>query len=133
MAGKNVTPPFKIIDSLSVSAGAVVFTSSVTSILYKDNIGLQYSIIGNPVGTIDIQVSNDYNPGLPESAGTLTSGTWTSVSQSAPNALPVSIGSGTASVAINLDLSCFAWIRTQYTHSSAAGTITGYIAAKSLG
>lgn len=132
MAVKNVSPPFTFCNAVSVT-GANTFTSSVSSILYKDNIGLQYAFGGNPTGTLNIQVSNDYNPGLPESAGGSNAGTWTSVVQAAPNTLPVTVSSGTTSVAINMDMSCFAWLRTQYTNSSGTGTLTGIFAAKSMG
>lgn len=133
MAGvKNVSPPYKLYNAVSVS-GTGVSISSASSILYKDNIGLQFSYTGNTTGTLDVQVSNDFNLGLPESAGTLNAGTWTSVTQSAPNTLPVIVGSGTGSIAINLNLSGFSFLRTQYTSSSGSGTLTGWIVAKSLG
>lgn len=132
MAVKNVSTPFQLLNAVSVS-GTTVLTSSVSSILYKDNIGLQYSFGGNSSGTIDIQVSNDYNPGLPESGGGANSGTWTSVTQTAPNTLPLTVSSGMTSAAINMNLSSFAWLRTQYTNSSGSGTLSYTFAAKSLG
>lgn len=133
MAVKNVSPPFQFFSSLAVTGTSVVSNSSASSVLYKDNIGLQYAFTGNMTGQIDVQVSNDYNPGMPESAGTANAGSWTSVVQTSPNTLPYILGSGTANVFINLSgLGC-AWLRTQYTNSSGTGTMTGTFVAKSLG
>lgn len=132
MAVKNVSTPFQLLNAVSVT-GSNVVTSSVSSILYKDNIGLQYIFGGNSTGTIDIQISNDYNPGLPESGGGANSGTWTSLTQTSPNTLPLVVGSGTSNASINLNQLGFAWLRTQYTNSSGTGTLTYTFAAKSLG
>lgn len=132
MAVKNVSIPFTLLNAVAVT-GSNVLTSSVSSILYKDNIGLQYAFGGNATGTVDVQVSNDYNPGLPESGGTVNAGTWTSLVQTAPNTLPLTVSSGVTSAAINISQSCFAWLRTQYTNSSGTGTLTYVFAAKSLG
>lgn len=133
MAVKNVSPPFTLYPGIAVTGTSVVYVSSASSILYKDNIGLQFKYTGNTTGQIDIQVSNDYNPGNPESAGGLNAGTWTAVSQTAPNAIPVILGSGTGTIAVNLNMSGFSYLRTQYTSSSGTGTLTGTIVAKSLG
>ncbi len=133
MAVKNVSPPFQFYSSLAITGTSTVNTSSASSILYKDNIGLQYSFTGNAQGQLDVQLSNDYNPGLPESAGGLNSGTWISLTQTAPNTLPATIGSGTSAVFINLTQINAAYIRTQWTNSSGSGTISGTFVAKSLG
>ncbi len=133
MAVKNVTPPFALLSSLAITGTSVVTTTSATSILYKDNVAIEYSFVGNATGQIDIQVSNSFNPGQPESAGSLNSGVWTSIAQTAPNTLPYTLGSGTSSVAVNLNQLGFAWLRTQWTNSSGSGTMSLNIAAKSLG
>ncbi len=133
MAVKNVSPPFQFFSSLAVAGTSVVSTSSASSILYKDNIGLQYAFTGTAQGQLDVQLSNDYNPGTPESAGGLNAGTWISLTQTSPNTLPATIGSGTSAVFINLQQISASYIRTQWTNSSGSGTITGTFAAKSLG
>lgn len=133
MAVKNVSPPFTFLNQVVVTGTSTVLTSSVSSILYKDNIGLQYTFGGNATGQVDIQVSNDYNPGLPESAGGFNAGTWTSLTQTSPNSLPATISSGTSNLAVNLNQLGFSSIRTQWTNSSGSGTITAVFAAKSLG
>lgn len=133
MAQKTVSIPYKVWDSLSVTGTSVVTTSSASNILYKDDIGLQYGFAGNATGQIDVQISNDYNPGLVETGGGPNSGTWTSLVQTAPNTLPVTIGSGVTSLAIDYVQSGFAWLRTQWTNSSGTGTITYTFVSKSLG
>lgn len=130
---KNVSPPFQFYSALNVTGTSQVYTSSASSILYKDNIGLQYIMGGNAQGQLDIQISNDYNPGLPQSAGTLNAGTWTSLTQTSPNTLPATIGSGTSNVFVNLNQLGASYIRSQWTNSSGSGTITGTFTAKSLG
>lgn len=133
MAVKNVSPPFQFYSSLNITGTSVVSTSSASSILYKDNIGLQYNLTGNAQGQLDIQLSNDYNPGQPITAGQYNVGTWISLTQTSPNTLPAIIGSGTSAIFVNLTQINSAWIRTQWTNSSGSGTITGVFAAKSLG
>lgn len=133
MAVKNVSPPFQFYSSLSITGAGNVYTSSASSILYKDNIGLQYTMGGNAQGQLDVQLSNDYNPGLPESAGGANAGTWTSITQTAPNTLPFVLGSGTANVFVNLNQIAASYIRTVWSNSSGSGTITGVFTAKSLG
>jgi hypothetical protein len=135
MAGgvKNVSPPFQFFSGLAVTGASVVSVSSASSILYKDNIGLQYSFTGNTSGQIDIQLSNDYNPGQPQTAGQSNAGTWTAITQTSPNTIPVVVGSGTQTVFVNLTQMGASYIRTQWTNSSGSGTITGVFTAKSLG
>lgn len=130
---KNVSPPFVFFSGLTITGTATVYTSSASSILYKDNVGLQYAFTGNAQGQLDIQISNDYNPGQPQTAGQLNNGTWTSLTQTSPNTLPAVIGSGTSSVFVNLNQLGAAYIRTQWTNSSGSGTISGTFTAKSLG
>ena len=133
MAVKNVSPPFQFFSSLAITGTSVESISSASSILYKDNIGLQFAFTGNAQGQLDVQLSNDYNPGFPESAGSLNSGTWTSLTQTSPNTLPAVIGSGTSNVFINLTQINASFMRTVWTNSSGSGTISGVFVAKSLG
>ncbi len=130
MSVKNVSPPFTFFNLVAVT-GLNVLTSSVSSILYKDNIGLQYAFGANTAGQVDIQLSNDYNPGFP--IGAANAGTWTSLVQTSPNTLPAVISSGTSNLAVNLTGIGFAYLRTQWTNSSGSGTLSGTFTAKSLG
>lgn len=130
---KNVSSPFQFYPAIPITGTSVNYISTTSSILYKDNIGLQYAFTGNATGQIDVQLSNDYNPGQPQSAGSYNAGTWTSLTQTSPNTLPAVIGSGTSSVFINLTQINASYIRTVWTNSSGSGVITGIFTAKSLG
>lgn len=134
MAGvKNVSPPFQFYSGLSVTGQTNVYTSSASSILYKDNIGLQYALTGNATGQLDIEISNNYNPGKPQTEGSYNAGTWTAITQTSPNTLPAVIGSGTASIYVNLNQLGASYLRSKWSNSSGSGTITGTFTAKSLG
>lgn len=133
MAVKNVSNPFSVFSSLPVTGTSVVSISTTSSVLYKDNIGLHFKFTGNAQGQLDVQVSNDYNPGFPETAGAYNVGDWVSLTQTSPNTLPAVIGSGTSSVFLNLNQLGASYIRTVWTNSSGSGTITGVFTAKSLG
>lgn len=130
MAMKAVSPPFNLCSSVTMT-GAVSFISSVTSILYRDTISYQCSWTGIPTGAFDVQGSIDYNPGKPDSAGTLNAGTWTSIPISpAFNAT----GSGGASFGlINLYSLGFAYTRIVYTNSTGSGVLGVWTSGKSWG
>lgn len=130
MPTKMVSLPFNICASVSMS-GTSVYTSSVTGILYRDSISYQFAWTGTPSGNFDIQGSNDFNPGLPESAGSLNQGTWTSI----PLTPVLTItGSGGASNAMaNLYNLGFAYSKFVYTNSTGSGFLGTWLAAKSFG
>jgi hypothetical protein len=130
VASKSVTPPFQVIGSLSVS-GTNAYVSSVTNILYRDSISLQYHWTGNPQGSIDVQGSVNYSPGIPQAAGvkeTANAGTWTSITLS-----PSATVSGSSSILINMNQLAFPFIRTVYTNSSGSGILSAWVSGKSLG
>lgn len=130
MASKSVTPPYQVINSASVS-GTSVIVSSVTNILYRDSVALQFEWTGNPVGAIDIQGSVNYSPGLIQSGGvkeTANAGVWTSLTLSPPATV---IGSST--ILINMNQLSFSFIRSVYTNSTGSGVLSGWVCGKSLG
>ncbi len=131
MPSKSVSHPFQIFNQTAVSALQQVI-SSVTNVLYRDSLALQFGYTGNITGTFDVQGSIDYGQGQPQSTGnnqTQNTGTWTSLTLS-PSP---TIGSGTFSILINANQLSFSAIRTVYTNASGSGTITGWTCAKSLG
>jgi hypothetical protein len=112
-------------------SGTNVYTSSVTGILYRDSISYQFAWTGTPSGNFDVQGSIDYNAGLPESAGSLNAGTWTSIPLT-----PVATitGSGGASnVLANLFDLAFPYTRFQYTNSTGSGVLGSWVSGKSFG
>lgn len=123
---KEVSSPFLIIGSLSVSA-ANTYTSSASSILYRDSVCYQVNAAGVPTGSLNINGSADYNPGTPQSTGTLNAGNWTTITTQA-------IGSGTSyPVLFNLNQLAMPWTQFQFVSSTNTGTISVYVSAKSLG
>ena len=93
---------------------------------------LSYSVVwtGSPVGTFQVQVSNDYSQD--PSGAQLNAGTW--------NTLPPSSFTGTYPVPAGSAGNGFldvvgtgaAWVRLQYTAGSGAGNLTVIPSAKVL-
>lgn len=130
MASKSVSPSYKIFDAVSIS-GTNAVTSSVSNILYRDSVGLQFNWTGNPTGTVDVQGSIDFSPGLTQNGGrpdVPNAGTWTSITLS-----PSPSVSGSSSILIDMNNLSFSNIRAVYTNTSGSGTLTGWIVSKSLG
>lgn len=128
MASKMVSPPFQVCASVTM-AGTTVFTSSATSILYRDSVSYQFNWTGNPVGTFAIQGSNDYNPGQMESAGSLNNGSWNPLTLSPTPAA----ASGSATYLVNMNQLAFSYVRFTYTNSTGSGVLAAWTVGKSLG
>lgn len=127
MPGKEASV-FNIFSSVSVS-GAQTFTSSITANIYRDNVGYQIIFSGSPTGTLQINVSNNYNLQQPQSGNVINSspgGDWTTLAS-------VSMVNVVSPVAFNMNQVPFAFIQCQFVSSTASGTITGWISSKSLG
>jgi hypothetical protein len=100
-------------------------TSAVTIVQKLSMISYVYLWSGSsPVGTVSVQVSNDYSQ---NQDGTVkNAGTWNSLPLSAATAVSGNTGNG----AIDIDALGFYAIRTVYTFSSGAGTLNCIINAK---
>lgn len=110
---------------------AATITSAVT-VLNTLTIGAyQYSWSGTaPIGTIAVQVSNDY--ALNAAGAVLNAGTWTTIyfqlnGSSIVNAAPVSGNTGTGIIEWSTGAQA---IRTVYTKTSGTGTLQATIKAK---
>lgn len=138
---KNTIRSFPIISAGDMSSASL--TSQVTSIQYLDNIGIQFTWTGSPVGTFQVQVSADYirDDSTPGSSGygqvsntgnwiPLTLSYWNGVALVTGTTVPTSVGSP---VYIDIDLMSAPWIRAVYTKSSGTGTLTAVITAKAIG
>lgn len=110
---------------------ATSITSSVTIIEDLTLIGYAFSWAGaTPVGTISVQVSNDYST---SPAGTTNNaGTWTTITfeynGSAVTSVPVSGNTGNGFIDIDA-MSAYA-IRTVYTKGSGTGTLQAIVNCK---
>lgn len=135
MARKNNLLKFhNIVDG--VMTGTTVITSTVTSIAFLDDVGIEFVWSGSPVGNFRIQVSADHEQ---DSMGNVTvDGNWVPLLFSYWNGavfvtsydIPTSLGS-----AIYMDLALLSapWIRVQYTNASGSGVLNSFITAKQVG
>lgn len=129
---KNNLLSYPIIQSGDMSGSLL---SKVTNIQYLDNIGLQYTWSGAPVGFLSAEISADYAQDI---NGNVTNpGNWVPLTLSYFNGtdfvtttlIPTSVGSP---VYLDLDLLSAPWIRARYTRTSGTGTLTTVITAKGL-
>jgi hypothetical protein len=114
---------------VSVSAGDMslaTITSDVTCIKFLDNLGIQLSWTGSPVGTFDVQVSNDYSDG--KGASKANAGTWSSLGLNPP----VSASGSAADAYLQLQQICAPYIRVVYTKTSGTGSLTVVISGKAI-
>lgn len=92
-------------------------TSNTTNVTYGDNIGIAVNWTGtSPVGTLDIQVSND---------GT----TWLSLDFGAA----IAISGNTGNHLLNIKQLPYAQIRAVYTKTSGTGTLFASLTSKQVG
>lgn len=123
----------------SISAGAMsgtsVLTSPVTSLQYLDDVGVQFTWTGSPVGNFRIQISADY---AQDTNGNVTNaGTWVPLLFSYWNGsafitsydVPTSLGSP---IYLDMALLSAPWVRLQYTNASSSGVLNAWITAKAL-
>lgn len=135
---KNFLTPYPVVggnSGVAADMSAASITSSVTNIAYLDDIGVQFSWTGSPVGTFQIQVSADYQQdanGNVQNAGNwvpLILSYWNGTAFVTGSTIPATVGSP-----IYLDLSLLSapWMRSVYTRSSGSGTLLATVVAKSV-
>lgn len=92
-----------------------------------------YSWAGtSPVGTISVEISNDYNANPSPDGGKTNAGTWTAIyftlnGSSIVNSAPVSGNSGTGVIEWSTGAAA---IRTKFTFTSGTGTLQSVINCK---
>ncbi len=110
-------------------------TSTVTNVQQLDNIGIQLSWTGSPVGTFAIQVSADH---AQDTEGNVTAaGQWTPLVTSyllsgnvtVAASIPTSAGSP---IYVDITQVSAPWVRVVYTKGSGSGTLSGFITAKAV-
>lgn len=117
-----------------VSGDMSASITSIVSVLPQVTVGsYSYSWTGtSPVGTIAVEVSNDYRPGGINGVAA-NAGTWTALyfnvngSSTPTNSMSVSGNSGTGFLEWNTGAYA---IRTKYTRTSGTGTLTAIINGK---
>ena len=135
MPKKNQITKFQIISSGNMSVSSIV--SSVSSIEFLDDVGIQLNWSGSPTGTFSVQVSADYSQDTSSPPNVTNAGNWaplvltywTGSAFVTTTAIPTSLGSP---IYLDLALLSAPWIRTVYTKTSGSGTLDAFITAKSV-
>lgn len=133
MSRKNNPVQFPNIVNGDMSHASII--SSVTSIRFLDNVGIQLNFSGSPVGEFAVQVSADHmqddfgNVTVPGNWVPLIFTYWNGTLFVTGNNIPTTVGSP-----IYLDLNQLSapWIRVVYTKTSGSGTLNGVIVMKSV-
>jgi len=128
MSQRSEIRPYQVITNGNV-AGTI--TSLVTIIQKVSLVNYTFSWSGTtPVGTLKIQVSNDY---AVDATGTVSNtGNWSDVSftTGTGTAASVAVSGNTGTTTINSPLLGAYAIRAVYTASSGTGTLQGYVCGK---
>lgn len=93
-----------------------------------DNNSYELVWTGSPVGTFNVQVSQDYAPGTGPNSDPINPGNWTDVVLSVPV-----VATGSANYAyIELTQLSAPYMRISYTSVSGTGTLNAYVTGKSI-
>lgn len=116
MARKNVLSNWLMFGSSGADLSLASVTSSQTSGLYMDNIGIVVTWTGSPVGVLAIQHSNDGNTWLDLDFGT-----------------PINIDGSATDHYISINQFPGDFIRAVYTKTSGTGTLAASLTMKQIG
>lgn len=128
MSSRPLIKPHTVISDGNMAS--VSITSDVTIIQQLSMISYGFSWVGStPVGTIAIQVSNDYS--IDPAGAVLNAGTWTPLDLiyqgNVVSTVPVSGNTGNG--LIDIETGAYA-IRAVYTKGSGTGTLQGKVCSK---
>lgn len=119
----NLLNPTPIIVNQSMASS---ITSIINETKLQDNVGIQLTWTGAPVGTFSVQISSNY---AQDSMGNITNpGTWVNVPVSPPI---VAVGAPDVAYIDLTDMSAF-YTRLVYTATSGAGTLNGLITGRGV-
>lgn len=113
---------------ISGTSMASSFVGTPSNIEFFDNIGVQLSWTGaNPVGTIGVQVSINYDSRFPANA------VWTPLQTTPGTPLTVIPGGTPGNAYIDLNQLSAPWFQITYTTAGGSvGTLSSYLTAKGL-
>lgn len=130
MSTRTGLRPTVVIDEVSMGAD-IASTPTILQSLSRVSYEVVWSNGSTPVGTLSVQLSNDYALN-PDGTHVANSGTWTSMYLNV-NGTPsttVSVSGNTGNVFIDIDGTAAYAIRLIYTRVSGDGTMTATIAGK---
>lgn len=116
MANKTLTP-ISIVTNGDMSTASL--TSNVTPIQWEDNVGIQVTWSGSPVGTFAVQVSLDQI-------------NWATLPTSVFNGTYPVPGTTTSPGYLDLNQLSASYIRLVYTRGSGSGTLNALLVAKGV-
>lgn len=130
---KNVLPSYAVISAGDMSSASL--TSKPTNILYLDDVGVQATWSGSPVGLVSVEVSADY--AATPSGEVTNAGNWAPLTFTYYNgatfvtatSIPTSVGSP---IYLDLALLSAPWLRVVYTKTSGTGSLTVMIVGKDV-
>ena len=122
MSSRPQFDPFPIVVNGDLSAN---ITSPATIIQKLSLVSYSFSWSGaSPVGTIEVQVSNDYSK---NADGTVRNpGTWSTL----PLSAPASVSGNTGVGFIDIDANAGYAVRFTYTRTSGSGLLQAFVAGK---
>lgn len=124
MSSRPLLAPYPVIENGNMASS---LTSEVTILTNISSMSYSYSWSGSsPLGSITIEVSNDYSTNADGSVR--NAGTWNELELSGSTDISGNIGSGF----IDLDMIAAQAVRTKYTRISGTGTLQAIIKGKVL-
>ena len=113
---------------LAAQSLAGSFTSTPSQVIESDVAGIQVNYSGSPVGSIEVQISADYNPQL-------QTGNWVSLpfTIAGVTGTTVAIPGNASPVYFDIYGCSMPWVRIKYTASSGTGSMDAFLTYKRLG
>lgn len=112
----------------NATMGVGTITSSITSLQFLDDVGLQWNWTGSPVGNFQVQVSVDYDPNT-SNPGTWTPLVFTYFTTVWTTNKNITTAQGSPYY-VDLPLLSCPWLRVQYIGVSGSGVLNGFLTAK---
>lgn len=125
-AMKNALRGVAIMNAHTAAATFDTFATP-TNVDFLDNVSIQVSWTGTPVGVLEVYASNDQSA---YPLGSATPVTWSVLSFG--TGVVIAIDGTQTELIINLNQFDYSWVALKYTRTSGTGTITAKVTAKAV-